>query len=258
MPDSTEHDLCAVCQERFRKRTAHQIYCSRSCNDAVKRLRRRKAFHCEWCSHEYLAQPKSPSQERRGHRRLCKACLILRPSSGASSPWPRASAPLCCALQIRQCRTCASLFAFRPGHTDGWFCSHRCRAMVDRTSRIEYGNCRRCALTFVRRAGQRGQFCGKRCRDKHHERTRRMRKRTSTGQPYTIREIANRDKWTCHLCGLSVPDKPWSNDPKDATVDLVPVSCGGVDEAANVRLAHFICNSRRGTAGPPLQLALLG
>lgn len=46
--------------------------------------------------------------------------------------------------------------------------------------------------------------------------------------------------------------------PKAPTIDhLLPVSAGGDDVRANVRLAHFICNSRRGSGGI-VQLALVG
>lgn len=47
--------------------------------------------------------------------------------------------------------------------------------------------------------------------------------------------------------------------PKAPTIDhVVPLAEGGADTAANVRLAHFICNSMRGNRGGGEQLALIG
>jgi 5-methylcytosine-specific restriction endonuclease McrA len=46
--------------------------------------------------------------------------------------------------------------------------------------------------------------------------------------------------------------------PKAPTIDhILPIACGGNDTRANVQLAHFICNSRKGTRGSQ-QLALAG
>jgi 5-methylcytosine-specific restriction endonuclease McrA len=46
--------------------------------------------------------------------------------------------------------------------------------------------------------------------------------------------------------------------PDAPTIDhLLPLCDGGDDVRANVQLAHFLCNSRRG-AGGVVQLALVG
>ena len=47
--------------------------------------------------------------------------------------------------------------------------------------------------------------------------------------------------------------------PKAPTIDhIVPLADGGDDIKANVRLAHFLCNSRRGARGGTEQLWLIG
>jgi 5-methylcytosine-specific restriction endonuclease McrA len=47
--------------------------------------------------------------------------------------------------------------------------------------------------------------------------------------------------------------------PKAPTIDhIIPLSAGGDDTKANVRLAHFLCNSRRGNRGDVEQLKLIG
>ncbi|MDI9885916.1 HNH endonuclease signature motif containing protein [Streptomyces sp. HNM0645] len=77
-------------------------------------------------------------------------------------------------------------------------------------------------------------------------------------EPYTLAEIAERDKGRCGLCGGRVAMKQKVPHPKAPTIDhVVPVSEGGDDTRANVQLAHFVCNSVKGPRGSQ-QLALIG
>lgn len=63
-------------------------------------------------------------------------------------------------------------------------------------------------------------------------------------------EIFDRDGWLCWLCSEDVPrDAKWP-DPLSPSLDhVVPLSRRGTHTRANVRLAHLVCNIRRG-AGP--------
>lgn len=82
--------------------------------------------------------------------------------------------------------------------------------------------------------------------------------RNRTGEDFTLREIAERDRWRCHLCGRLVPDRDYKARPDDPTLDhLIPQSEGGPHTRANVRLAHNRCNYERCTAGE-VQLLLVG
>lgn len=62
--------------------------------------------------------------------------------------------------------------------------------------------------------------------------------------------IAERDNWTCWLCGDTAWVTTWvaeRPDPHYPSVDhVVPISLGGPDTLENVRLAHYRCNVRRG------------
>ena len=59
-----------------------------------------------------------------------------------------------------------------------------------------------------------------------------------------MRDIAELERWTCHLCGQPVPRDARVPDPLAATVDhVLPLRRGGGDDADNVRLAHLACNS---------------
>lgn len=69
---------------------------------------------------------------------------------------------------------------------------------------------------------------------------RRARLRGCEGTILSREEIAERDEWTCHLCGGEVTRDDWSLD------HLTPISQGGPHTSANVKLAHHLCNARRG------------
>jgi 5-methylcytosine-specific restriction endonuclease McrA len=85
-----------------------------------------------------------------------------------------------------------------------------------------------------------------------------MRERTAESEPYTLEEIAARDRYICGLCRKRVAMTKRVPDLRAPTVDhLLPLSDGGSDTKANVQLAHFSCNARRHTGGV-VQLALIG
>ncbi|WP_196217855.1 HNH endonuclease [Streptomyces blattellae] len=89
-------------------------------------------------------------------------------------------------------------------------------------------------------------------------RRRRAAKRGGASEPYTLVEIAARDRARCGLCGGRVAMKRVAPHPKAPTIDhVVPVAEGGDDTRANVQLAHFRCNSAKGARGSQ-QLALIG
>lgn len=88
-------------------------------------------------------------------------------------------------------------------------------------------------------------------RDIEHWRRKNRRRRIDlqvvASEPYTLAEIAQRDGYCCGLCGGTVDmEVPWP-DRWAPTVDhVVPLVAGGDDTRANVQLAHFVCNSRKG------------
>jgi 5-methylcytosine-specific restriction endonuclease McrA len=89
-------------------------------------------------------------------------------------------------------------------------------------------------------------------------RRRRAVKRGGASEPYTLAEIAARDRERCGLCGGRVAMRQVAPHPKAPTIDhVLPVSEGGDDTRANVQLAHFRCNSAKGARGSQ-QLALIG
>lgn len=89
-------------------------------------------------------------------------------------------------------------------------------------------------------------------------RRRRVLKRGGSAEPYTLIEIARRDRNRCQLCRRKVDLTVQWPDPKSPSIDhVIPVSEGGDDTKTNVQLAHFGCNSGKGARGSQ-QLALVG
>lgn len=78
------------------------------------------------------------------------------------------------------------------------------------------------------------------------------------GPALSVAQLGERDGWRCHLCRRKVdPALPYQHRLAGTRDHLVPVSDGGDDSPANLRLAHRSCNSSR-QAGGSVQLMLVG
>jgi len=78
------------------------------------------------------------------------------------------------------------------------------------------------------------------------------------GESYSLAELIERDKSTCHLCGKHVDCSLSGRDEMGPTIDhILPLSFGGADCKSNVKLAHRSCNVSRGNRGT-VQLMLVG
>lgn len=117
--------------------------------------------------------------------------------------------------------------------------------------------CVRCELVF--RGGWSAQLCDscaaemKRARYRARDAARRAS--GLTRRPYdeaaqeviTISMLGNRDGWICWLCEQPVDAVLAYPDPMMASYDhVLPVSRGGGDGWDNLKLAHLVCNVRRG------------
>jgi hypothetical protein len=149
------------------------------------------------------------------------------------------------------------------------FCSETCsnlhRGVMAPECPIEYATCpdAGCGALYVFDArNSRPSGCcqehSTRIARRRRKRAERARKRNQVHEPYTLREIAERDGWRCHLCGGRVPDQKYAARDNDPTIDhLIPQSHGGDDTKLNVALAHNRCNWERGNQGLA-QLRLVG
>lgn len=106
------------------------------------------------------------------------------------------------------------------------------------------GTCRNCGDPFVSREPNQ-RDCSPGCNKAIHRRELRHSRKKAV-------KVFEADRFVCWLCG-----DPCDRDAKvpnywAATVDhVIPRSKGGSDEYENLRCAHFICNSRRGSADVP-------
>ena len=67
-------------------------------------------------------------------------------------------------------------------------------------------------------------------------------------------DLAARDGAACWLCGNDVdPQAPRGSREAGSVDHVVPKAEGGGDEDDNLRLAHRVCNSRRGSRLPELE-----
>ena len=129
-----------------------------------------------------------------------------------------------------------------------------CRVVKAKVRRWVEGHCPECGDRFVRRErADAVGYCSYRCQRKVRRRRYRAAKRGKGYKTLTYWTIAERDNWTCQLCGGAVDRDTTVPHPEAATLDhVVPLSKCGEHSETNVQLAHFICNSTKsdGTAVP--------
>lgn len=261
MPDRT----CAVCGAPVMGR--RRRFCSDSCKNARKRTTPNAV--CEVCLKPYVNRG---GTKTRACSRACGWFITPHPRRSTDLRWkqchcgqwwianqggshcaPPPPPPPRCPLVVADCAWCAHAFV-KTGLKR--YCSHRCRDLCHpqrrKSSPISYGECVVCGEPFVRRAsrGQRAT-CSGRCAKRVRRRRERKRLRDAPNrETYTLRQVAERDGWRCHICGKRVPDREYRARPLDPTIDhLVPVSAGGDDTMVNVALAHNQCNWQRADRG---------
>lgn len=243
----TEVRDCIVCGVTF---TAHRAssHQRRKTGDQYRRTCSRE------CGQASIDRECVDCGERCGVKARCGRCSELR-------------SPSCPVLVDIDCAWCGALLVNwrNADKKKTWRAAHRrkyCSAQCEQWSHphrprvveIDYRECRECWAPFTWYADQDKDFCSRRCGTRAVKRDRRHRERAAgvgLAGSITIRELAERDGWRCHLCCKKVPDREYAARPLDATIDhLIPLSAGGQHVPENVALAHFQCNSQRSDTGP--------
>jgi len=267
------NNVCDVCGSVDVRRK----YCI-SCAAVVKQARERSRklrqrslnrLTCRWCRSDF----KHKNWSRRYCSDQCKFALRSSPLHGpeveligpplgptlADLPPVNGKPSL---DEVNRCRFCELAYPRILGI--GGFCSSGCKEIgLGRRlpyTDIVFRSCRRCASPFVASVGGRRKWCSVSCERRAAGSHRNAIKRAGRkgGDVFTLREIAERDAWLCHLCGGKVHDRPWNARPTDATLDhLIPVSAGGEHTRVNVRLAHNRCNWERSDSPISFQTVLI-
>jgi hypothetical protein len=171
---------------------------------------------------------------------------------------------LCCSIRCGQlhrrryrrtipCPRCgAEFWPWKSGKHPRKYCSRKCIATPKRPNPGH-------PCLWCEAATTRPKFCSAQCAKRatcarKHMRRRGMRRRQEI---IPLPEIYARDRGICGLCHRKVNGRFIAPDPRSATLDhIVPLKAGGQHVRANVQLAHYACNSAKGTRACGSQLRL--
>lgn len=230
LPPMRQHSRrqCITCQRGFTPKPGRgrpAIYCGPKCRDWWRAFDKRAAYAvrvwreippCEVCGEPVMRRGDavgSASQNKRYCSRSCRAYDIGDLAVTATR----------CRIHVHECEDCGVLYT---SHGPG--------------KRLVCAGCR--PLRAAAKAAREAE------RARRKNRARRLAKRNAgPAGIYTLAEVVDRDGQMCGICGLWVDVELSGRDPQGPTVDhVVPLSRGGADVIENVRLAHWICNVRRG------------
>lgn len=211
----------------------------------------------------------------------CRQCRALRRAERAKPRKPRGQSGY-----SGSCPWCGgSWTAFGGRAKRQTYCSPKCRGLASRTvvsTPIHWTQCDQCDRWFAARLG--AKRCSEQCRasasrtaqqqwaDKRDNSERIMRlyrmaiqeldiPRASMWRRTLTDHLARRDGDRCGICNqwvdLDLPSGPRGNPDGPSIDHVVPVSQGGTDDLANLRLTHWACNNKRGNRGGNEQLRLI-
>jgi hypothetical protein len=249
---------CGYCGEEFMRkrggtRQGAKPFCSVACrNLGIHEGKLSRHRLCEVCETPYYA---SYTEQRTCGRECGKAIRQAK----EPSTWPS------CRIHVGHCQQCGEAFTSRtPLRTT---CSRRCSdRLYNVTARRPSPpsaphQCMGCGETISNRRNKCDPCLTETvaARKQRERRARRARKLGVPSEPYTLAEIAARDRFRCGICRSKVDMARVFPHPEAPTVDhIVPLARGGDDMRANLQLAHFLCNSRKSDGGGGEQLALVG
>lgn len=129
-----------------------------------------------------------------------------------------------------ECVECSTLFKFYEGAKT---CSGECAAIRRRKIVREWNDAQKADPVYL----ERRRVAQQRRRAKINGLARDM---------FSFKDIADRDKWSCRLCGEKVDRKiKYPNKLSPSLDHIVPISKGGGHTKENVQLAHLHCNMQK-------------
>jgi hypothetical protein len=165
-----------------------------------------------------------------------------------------------CKVWIRECSWCSTLFAARRLKQRACSPDHAKRLSWAEASQARHVSEHVCACgAQIPASRNRCDDCRAQTRKNRRRRERGRKRNSVVREPYTLAEIAARDRFRCGLCHKRVPMTKAVPHPQAPTIDhIVPWSVSRDDSRANVQLAHFLCNSLKSAGGGGEQLLLIG
>lgn len=265
---------CAICDNEFTPRSQSHMCCSQECGRAQRQrtkieqgIRQLPQVECGWCGKTFGAKMLG---DNNGDVKLPACCSVSHGLKHAYDPdkskWllkARCDHGSWSLLPGRDCDVCGK---WMERNGSSCLCSDECRdtrneesyARAVISARVRYEEnwvnpgefiCEECGETFVNSYGEtRRSYCSDRCRNRYLKRTRRARVRGAMiGDTFGLYEISDRDHGICQLCMGKVDASKTAPHRDSPTIDhIVPIAKGGEHSYANVQLAHFLCNSKKG------------
>jgi HNH endonuclease len=107
--------------------------------------------------------------------------------------------------------------------------------------------CLWCGLSFEA-TNPTKMYCNDRCLHKNAKRVRKALKRKQYVEQVGIGYLMARDKGICQICRNPVEQNEIAPHPQSPSMDhIMPLCKGGKHSRANTQLAHFRCNSMKGS-----------
>jgi len=216
------------------------------------------ATACSWCQTYWLRRKNQKGDPCCSFD--CRANMKAYRESRVSSAWPKPVVGKSCRVHFNYCSVCWQPFATPNLSTR--CCSDECRQNTQGigTRRVYFKNCQDCGKFVTLRT-----YNSKRCKPcqvmfEWESEKKYNKKRNLSKVGKVIPYVGNRDGWKCSICFDKVKSKVYSYDDKwSPTIDhVIPVSQGGTDDLSNLKLAHMICNAKKGAFGGNEQLLLVG
>lgn len=200
---------------------------------------------CDMCGHAWMVQARKPS-------------LYCTPLCARLAQLP----PRSCSLPPGHPALPAPPLALPPGRPTRSRTKAASTLAVKPTRLFMVGSCLHCGdpFTEIRRQGSGSNYCSRLCTRRSSRAARRARMRNVEREAISRYRIFERDAWCCHLCGdLINRDAVAPYHPMAPTIDhVMPLARGGSHTMANLRAAHFICNTRKNSRILNVELALTG
>lgn len=256
---------CKRCERAFRKASRQQEFCSLACANKGKRPSYRLALRpCAQCG-----RPFRPKEAK--YSTCCsRECGWLYQASQRREDNEAQWIGTTCPVPWHNCSECGRQFYSR---RDRASCSRECDlAIRRRLARREHPTlttaCSECGqpFTYVRYNHER-LTCSDRCDNRRSRRldpdghaARKARRDAILRRQFALgtadlvipKRVFDRDGWRCWLCGQLVDRHARVPHYGAPTMDhVIPLAMGGEHTYENIRCAHFICNSRRGTKPVP-------